>query len=135
MKTIAAATLLAAIAGFATNARADHGRVDVGITFGSPAPATVYAHAPVYAPTPVYAPAYTPEVRGHWEDVTTKTWIPGRWIETRNHWGRPVRVFENGHLEYRTDRVWVEAPRHEYGNYGYGDRDYRNRYDGRSWNR
>jgi hypothetical protein len=127
MKTIAAATFLAALAGFATSARADHSRVTVGVTLGSNYNAPAY----VATPGPVrYAPEYA---RGHWEDVTTKMWVPGRWIESRNRWGRVVRTFENGHMEYRTDRVWVEAPRAEYRNYGYGYRDERDEH--RVWNR
>ncbi|MEO5958063.1 MAG: hypothetical protein ABIZ49_01570 [Opitutaceae bacterium] len=118
MKPITVA-LLTALAGFAaTSARADNGRVnvDIGLTFGSNRNAPVYvAPAPVYAaPVSHYAPA-----RGHWEDVTTKTWMPGRWVTSRDRWGRPVRFFENGYFAYRTDRVWVDHRNHR----GYDDRD------------
>ena len=122
MKTTALA-LLATLAGFATTtARADHSRVNVGIginvgsAYGGPA----YAPPPVMLPPTATvivppAPRYTPS-RGHWEDVTVKTWIPGRWVASRVRWGRPVRYFEEGRYAFRTERVWVDhAPRPAYG--------------------
>lgn len=115
-----------ALAGFATTAaRADSRvNVDVGIAIGAPAPTVV--HAPAYG--------YTPS-RGHWEHVTVKTWIPGRWVTGRDRWGRPVRMFEKGYYTYRTDRVWVAHDGHrdhdgrrdrDGGRYGYGYRGGRN---------
>lgn len=132
-------TLLAtaAIVG-ATAAHADT-RVSIGVNMGTPVysrPATpVYAPPPavVYAPAPsvVYAPAAP---RGHWEDVTVKTWVPDRWVSSRDRWGRSVRVREAGYFAYRTDRVWVDGrsdhhSHHNAGAYGY------NHHDNRVWNR
>src|ERR1043165_8541867 len=94
--TLALATALAALG--STAARADHNSVSVGVgaTFNSPA--VVTAPSPDYrAPVTVVTPAsnfhYTPS-RGHWEDVTVKTWIPGRWVTSRDRWGRTHRFFE-----------------------------------------
>lgn len=134
MKLIAA-TLLTALAGFATTtARADHSRVNVavGINVGPTRPAPVYVnHAPVYvAPAPVYvAPAHRHE-RGHWENVTVKTWVPARWITTHDRRGRPVRVLEKGYFAYHTDRVWV-------AHRGHNDRDdrYSHSYRNDGWRR
>jgi hypothetical protein len=132
MKTkIITLALAAGLAGFAANAKADT-RTRINVSFGvNPAP--VYtAPAPVYVPAPVtnnygyntaetvvvaptnYGYNYTP-TRGHWENVTTKVWVPERWVVSRNHWGRPVRVLEPGYFTYRTDRVWVEHNHHGYG--------------------
>lgn len=99
----------AALAGSALRAET---RVSFGIHIGGPTyipapPAVVYAPPPVvvHAPPPavVYAPA-----RGHWEDVMVRTWIPERWVYSRDRWGRSVRLLEPGHYALRTDRVWVE---------------------------
>ena len=51
-----------------------------------------------------------------------------------------MRVFEQGHTEFRTNRVWVGGERHEPANYGYGYRNEGNRNDHdrddrRFWNR
>jgi hypothetical protein len=134
MKRIALA-VLAAAGLTASVARADHdSRVTVrgSVTIGAPvysAPVPVYAPAPVYAPTPVY----TAPARGYWKDVTVKTWVPERWVMTRNHWGRPVRVFEPGYFAYRTDRVWVDT---SHRGYGYNDhRDHDNRGHGYAYGR
>ena len=132
MKPITVA-LLSVFAGLATvSARADHSRVnvDVGISFGSNRPTPVYvAPAPVHvAPVSHFTPA-----RGHWENVTVKTWVPGRWVTSRDRWGRSVRFFEKGYFAYRTDRVWVDHRDGRFDrdgrpgySYGYGaNRDYR----------
>ncbi len=118
--TIALATVLA---GFAANsARADHPRVsvDVGINIGSNQGRPVYVDpAPVYvAPAPIY---YAPP-QGCWELVTTKVWVPARWVEIRDQWGCHQRVLEPGYFSYRTERVWVDGRgyRSDRG-YGYDD--------------
>ena len=49
--------------------------------------------------------------RGYWRDVTVKTWIPERWVMTRNRWGRAVRIFEPGYFTCSTTRVWVDDRR------------------------
>lgn len=119
MKRTALALLATVAALAATSARADT-RVSIGINLGGPhyrpaPPAVVYAPAP---PAVVYAPA---PVRGYWSDVTVKTWVPERWISSRDRWGRHVRVCEPGYFTYRTERVWVDGrsdhgPRgHAYG--------------------
>jgi hypothetical protein len=65
---------------------------------------------------------------GYWKTVTTKHWVPGYWTHTRDRRGRSIRVFVDGHWDYRTDRVWVSYDRHDRHDrrdgYGY-DRGYR----------
>jgi len=91
MKTIAFAALLAVTAG------AVHA-----------APGYYYNATPrYYEPAPVYAPAD----RGHWENVTTRSWVPAHWEVRRDQWGREVRVFERGHETFLTNRVWVDGRR------------------------
>jgi hypothetical protein len=140
--------LAAGLAGFAANAKADT-RTRINVSFGiNPSP--VYTTpAPVYVPAPVvgnynystpntvvvaptnyganYGYNYTP-ARGHWENVTTKVWVPERWVVSRNHWGRPVRVLEPGYFTYRTDRVWVDHNHFDHDHnraYDYRGYDYR----------
>lgn len=125
--------LLATTAALATaSARADT-RISFGINLGLPVYRSVPAEvvcAP--APTVVYAPVAP---RGYWEEVVVKTWVPERWVSTRDRWGRSVRVCEPGYYTYRTDRVWVAYDNHgRHGHapalgYGYG-RDHRY-----GWNR
>jgi hypothetical protein len=114
-KTITLA-LVAAFAGFAATAKADHTRVNVGIGFdyGPPAAAPVYVPAPVVVPRAEFRYNDRHD-RGHWETVTTKVWVPARWVSSRDRWGRPVRVLENGFYTFRTDRVWVDHGNHRYG--------------------
>ena len=107
MKRTALALLATVAALAATSARADT-RVSIGINLGGPhyrpvPPAVVYAPAP---PSVVYAPA---PVRGYWNEVTVKTWVPERWVTSRDRWGRHVRVCEPGYFTYRTERVWVDG--------------------------
>lgn len=136
MKRIALALLVSAGALAASSAQADT-RIHVGVNVGAPShrhhapPAVVVAPpAVVYAPPPavVVAPP-----RGYWKDVPVKTWVPERWVMSRDRWGRSVRVCEPGYYTYTTQRVWVEADRHDHGrhrghdhdrySYGYGNRD------------
>ena len=89
-------------------------RVSIGVNLGGPVyrpapPVVVYAPAPpvvAYTPPPtvVYPPGY-----GRWNEVVVKTWVPERWVLSRDRWGRTVRVCEPGYFTYRTDRVWVDA--------------------------
>src|SRR5262245_54153831 len=106
MKRIAIALLATAAALAANSARADT-RVSFGVSYGAPAycppPAVTYA-----PPAVAYVPA---PARGYWKDVTVKTWVPERWVMSRDRWGRSVRVCEPGHYAYRTDRVWVDTGR------------------------
>jgi hypothetical protein len=134
MKRFAIALLVTAAALAANSARADT-RVSIGVNMGGPS----YGPAvPVYAPPPavVYAPA---PARGYWKDVSVKTWVPERWVSSRDRWGRPVRVVEPGYYTYRTERVWVDSSDRNYrghdnrGGYSYG---YDNNRDHRGgWNR
>lgn len=110
--------LLATAALAAIPARAGHDtRVTVSghIHLGTPAPVYV---APSHCPPPPvvhYVPA--PASRGYWKEIVVKTWVPERWIASRDRWGRPVRVLEPGYFTYRTDRVWVDG--HHPHRYGY----------------
>jgi hypothetical protein len=103
---LAGATVLAANSAFA------HTSVNFGVQVGAPAyipappPAVVYAPAPEYCPPPVVH--YVPS-RGHWESVMVKTWVPARWVATRDNCGRSVRVYERGYFTYRNERVWVDG--------------------------
>ena len=130
MKRITIALLATAAMLTVASARADT-RFSIGVNIGvptyRPAPPTV-----VYAPPP--AVVVTP-ARGYWKDVAVKTWVPERWVVSRDRWGRPVRHCEPGYYAYRTERVWVET--HERGPagraYAYG---YDNRRDDRDgWKR
>src|SRR3954470_8404743 len=123
MKRIAIALFATAAALAANSARADT-RVSIGVNVGNPgyrpvAPAVVYAPPPVVA----YAPA---PARGYWKDVSVKTWVPERWVTSRDRWGRPVRVCEPGYFTYRNERVWVDGGPGRYddhrGSYGYDNR-------------
>jgi hypothetical protein len=142
MKRIAIALLVSAAALAATTARAD---TRVSINIGAP----VYRPAPpavVYAPAPPPVVAYVPAPRGYWKEIVVKTWVPERWVSSRDRWGRHVRVCEPGYYAYRTDRVWVDGrdgrrddDRRDYGRrdddrrYGHDyDRSRDHRY---SWNR
>jgi hypothetical protein len=104
---------LIATAALAASALRAETRVSFGIHVGGPAyvpapPAVVYAPPPVvvYAPPPtvVYAPA-----SGYWKEIVVNTWVPERWVHSRDRWGRSVRLLEPGHYALRTDRVWVDA--------------------------
>jgi hypothetical protein len=125
MKTKILALALATVAlGLASTAKADSTRINV--SFGINSRPAYAVPAPVYVPAPVVtAPSYgysdynSSRPRGHWETVTNKIWVPERWINSRDRWGRPVRVLERGYFTYRTDRVWVE----NHHGYGYGYRD------------
>lgn len=127
--------IITALAAFAvTGARAEHRRVnvDVGISIGTVRPAPVYV-----APSPVYvAPVGHrdhPRRDGYWDNVTVKTWVPGRWGHTYDRWGHARRVFEKGHYVFRTERVWVETDHRGRRHGG----DYKHAYNGghRRWNR
>lgn len=113
MKTTTLA-LLATAALAAAPLRADT-RIGIGVNFGLPVhrpampiivPAPMPPPAFVAAPPPavIYAPA-----PGYWDEVVVKTWVPERWIYTRDHWGRSRRVCEPGYFTYRTERVWVDS--------------------------
>ncbi len=106
------ALALLATTALATPALRSDTRFSIGIHVGVPVhlpPPPLVVHAPppvvVHAPPPavVYAPA-----RGYWWEVVVKTWVPERWVHSRDRWGRTVRICEPGHYTYRTERVWVE---------------------------
>lgn len=130
MKRITIALLATAATLAVASARADT-RFSIGVNIGVPnyrpaPPTVVYAPPPPAvcppAPAVVVAPA-----RGYWKDVTVKTWVPERWVASRDRWGRPVRYCEPGYYAYRTERVWVDA--HDSG---YSGRGYAYGYDNRS---
>jgi hypothetical protein len=123
------ASAFAALAGFAGLASTASAKTDVhiGVAIGGfpPPPVVVVDHS--YDRAPSYG--YDRDDRddrgrshGYWKEVVTKTWVPARWVITRDRWGREVRTFERGYMDYRTDRVWVEYDRdhdrdngHHYG--------------------
>lgn len=58
--------------------------------------------------------------RGYWKEVRIRSWVPGYWTTDYRH-GRRVRIYVEGHYEFRTDRVWVSYDRHDRRDrYGYG---------------
>jgi hypothetical protein len=121
MKTTTLA-LAAVLAAFGATAAHAENRFSVAIGVNNPAPYYQPAAPGYYGGAPGYyspAPAYV-EPNGHWENVTVRTWVPDRWVESRNYWGRPVRSIEPGHYILSTNRVWVEG-RHEYRDRGYGN--------------
>lgn len=121
--------LLTAAAALAANSLRAETRFSFGVHLGVPAhrpvaPIVVHAPAPMFVPAPpppvIYAPTH-----GYWNEVVVKTWVPERWVFTRDRWGRSVRVCEPGYFTHRTDRVWVESRRGGYptgrpGNYAHG---------------
>jgi hypothetical protein len=115
MKRMTLALLVAAGSLTVTAARADT-RISFGLSLGVPtyvpsAPVVACPPPPALASPPPLTVVYAPAApRGHWEDVTVKTWVPERWTYGRDRWGRSVRVLEPGYYSYRTDRVWVETP-------------------------
>ena len=68
---------------------------------------------------------------GHWEYVSMRTWVPGRWLVRFDDCGRRVRTFERGHYEVRRERVWVDARRDRRHDRRYVDRDDRHDRRGR----
>ena len=62
-----------------------------------------------------------PASRGYWSEVVVKTWVPARWIVSRDRRGREIRSLEQGYFTYRTDRVWIDGG-HGAGGYGYVSR-------------
>jgi hypothetical protein len=100
MKHIALTIL--SVAGLAAgSARAEHIDVRGNINFGTPA-----YQAPAYysAPSPVYvAPS------GYWREVVENVWVPPHREVRRDGWGNHYSVWERGHYEARTRRVWVDA--------------------------
>lgn len=80
-----------------------------GVLVGSHLDRDHHRRAPAYCPPPVvvvqprhHAPA------GHWDNVTTRVWVPDRWVMTVDSCGRRVRSHVAGYYEYRTERVWVD---------------------------
>lgn len=100
-----ALTLLATAALAATSARADT-RFSVGFGVGAPA---CRPEMPVVVTNPPPAVIYAPApVGGYWKEVLVKTWVPERWVVSRDRWGRSVRILEPGYTTFRTERVWVD---------------------------
>lgn len=138
MKRIAIALLATAAGLAATSARADT-RVHIGVNVGGPAyrpapPAVVVAPPPavVYSPAPVVV---VPP-RGYWKDVQIKTWVPERWVMSRDRWGRSVRVCEPGYYTYTTQRVWIDGDRDRHDNgYHRGHDRYSHDSRGGGWRR
>lgn len=57
---------------------------------------------------------------GYWKTVTVKHWVPGCWTHSRDRYGRRIKVYVDGHWDYRTERVWVSYDRHDrHDRYGY----------------
>ena len=103
MKHFTIALLATAVAVAVSPARAES-RFSIGVNLGGPA----YRPTPpgiAFTPPPVvvYAPA-----RGYWDEIVVQAWVPERWVITRDHRGRIVRICEPGYYTYRTDRVWID---------------------------
>jgi hypothetical protein len=63
-------------------------------------------------PPPGYVDHRPPHSGGYWDTVTTRVWVPARWVMTYDSCGRRIRAHVPGYYELRHERVWVEAPRH-----------------------
>jgi len=48
---------------------------------------------------------------GYWDDVTTRIYVPARWVVGVDSCGRRFRTQVGGGYEYRTQRVWVDSHR------------------------
>ncbi|HRE81023.1 MAG TPA: hypothetical protein PLN52_08240 [Opitutaceae bacterium] len=46
---------------------------------------------------------------GHWETVTTRVWVPARWVVSYDSCGRRIRTQVGGCYEDRSQRVWVDS--------------------------
>ncbi|MBR4172512.1 MAG: hypothetical protein IKR48_12755 [Kiritimatiellae bacterium] len=53
-------------------------------------------------------PAPPPRPAPHYEDRQERIWVEGQWVYGTDSWGRRTQVWEPGHWEVRTVRVWVE---------------------------
>lgn len=53
-------------------------------------------------------PAPPPRPAPHYEDRQERVWVEGQWVYGTDSWGRRTQVWEPGHWEVRTVRVWVE---------------------------
>jgi hypothetical protein len=124
MKLATTALLLtaAALAGPALRAET---RVSIGVHFGAPSyrPVPPVVVAPVPPPVVVYAPTSNgpcAPAHGYWKEIVTKTWVPERWVVSRDRWGRHVRTCVPGYYTYHTDRVWVDSRHspHHPGHFG-----------------
>jgi hypothetical protein len=73
-----------------------------------PPPPPVYC-PPAPAPIQVITPApVVVQPRGYWQDRVVQVWVEGCWLDQIDAYGRPCRVWQPGHYENRTTRVWVE---------------------------
>jgi hypothetical protein len=124
------ASLFAAISGFASFATPAKAGTDVhlNIRLGPPKPVIVvparghdgrgygYTNRDYRDTCPPPAP------RGYWKEVTVKVWVPARWVVSRDHCGREVRVYERAYPTYKTERVWVshDDRGHHHGRGSYG---------------
>ena len=62
---------------------------------------------------------------GHYEWVTTRVWIPVRYVWNRDSCGRSYRSREGGYYTYEKERVWVTDGHHDRRDnreYSYRDR-------------
>ena len=100
--------LLTAAAAFLTPASQADTRIHRGVSAG----ASAYCPPPVVSYVPAPTVVHAPPARGYWEEVVVKSWVPDRWITSRDRFGRLVRVFEPGYFTYHTDRVWVAPGSH-----------------------
>ena len=74
----------------------------------APRPEPVYCPPPP-APIQVITPApVVVQPRGYWQDRVVQVWVEGYWLDQVDAYGRPCRVWQPGHYENRTTRVWVE---------------------------
>lgn len=125
---IVLASFIAAVSGFsglATTAKADTD-FRINLNLGLPRPPVVVVpnrghDVPVYG----YDRGYDSHdrrdhgPRGYWKEITVKTWVPARWVISRDRRGREYRTLENGYFTYRTDRVWVSNDYSSSGGYGH----------------
>jgi hypothetical protein len=119
---------LSGVAGTAQTAKASHNNNEAiaaiggfigGVIVGSAIHNDHREPERVYSPPPrvIVEPRYS---RGHWDTVTVRTWVEGRWFVSFDDCGRRIRSWTPGHYEFRHERVWVDG-RHD-RRYDYGRR-------------
>jgi hypothetical protein len=126
---IVLASLVAALSGFtglATTAKADTDfRINLNLGLPRlPAPPVIVVPGhdhdrPGYGYDRGYDSRRDHGPRGYWKEIQVKTWVPARWVISRDRRGREHRTLTNGYFTYRTDRVWVA---NDHNSRGFGRR-------------
>ncbi len=57
----------------------------------------------------VYATTAAPVVNGYWQEQVQNVWVEPCWVDGTDVYGRPTRIWREGHYEARTTQVWVST--------------------------